>query len=390
VPICARDGRVLGVLQALNKGDGQSFDASDQEYMTILATHAAVALQNARAFEWMARNQASPEQQGETLEQLPASSDPIGSDPSFLRALELARKVASTDASVLLRGESGTGKGMFARMIHRHSPRSRKSYVEVNCAAIPRDLVETELFGVEKGVATGVDSRIGRLEVAHRGTCFLDEIGDMNLEAQAKILKALDDRKIERVGGRKPIPADVRIVAATHQDLEQLIEAGRFRSDLFFRLDVVSITVPPLRLRGEDVLLLAEHFVRIKAARHRRKTPQLSSEVLDCLRAYAWPGNVRELENVIERGVILSIGDVMRVGDLPPLFLQGHDRSRADTNERELVEDADIDLRAALERTERALLRRALEESDGIQTAAARRLGISEGNLRYRLKRLGT
>lgn len=379
VPIRARDGKLLGVLQALNKLDEGGFDASDLEFVSILAVHAAVALQNARLFDTLTRARRGDDDADVTA----AATDPIGKDPRFVEAVEMAKRAARTDASVLLRGESGTGKGVFARLIHRHSARADKTLVEVNCAAIPRDLVESELLGVEKGVATGVEPRKGRLESAHRGTCFLDEIGDMALDAQAKVLKAIEDGKVERVGGRKPVPADARIIAATHQDLEAAIEAGRFRADLYYRLDVVSLRVPALRERPGDVAELAAHFVATKSKRHRLEAPELAAEVIEHLQAYAWPGNVRELENVIERAVVLCGGDTITVGDLPA-SISGSSGVAAAPRDA----GSDLDLKAALERTEGALLRRALEQAEGVQTEAARLLGISESNLRYRLKKL--
>jgi len=235
-------------------------------------------------------------------------------------------------------------------------------------------------------VATGVEARPGRFEQAHGGTLFLDEIGDMALNAQAKVLKALEDGSVQRVGGRKDIPADVRIVAATHRDLERAIREGSFREDLYYRLDVVSIEIPPLRNRSTDVAFLSEAFVRAKARRHGLPTPTLSAGALERLMAYAWPGNVRELENAMERAVVLCADDEITEADLP-VSIAGEALAESSTSVSHGAH-AGFDLRSALARTERSLLRRALEHANGVQTDAAQLLGISESNLRYRLKKL--
>jgi len=379
VPVKNRNGRVLGVLQALNKSGESGFDEADLEYTSILAAHAAVALQTWKVVDAL---------RARVADESPSSTDDefVGEDPAFRAALDMAHRVARTDASVLLRGESGAGKGVFARRIHRESARKRKPFVELNCAALPDDLVESELFGVERGVATGVEARPGRFEQAHGGTLFLDEIGDMALNAQAKVLKALEDGSVQRVGGRKDIPADVRIVAATHRDLERAIREGSFREDLYYRLDVVSIEIPPLRNRSTDVAFLSEAFVRAKARRHGLPTPTLSAGALERLMAYAWPGNVRELENAMERAVVLCADDEITEADLP-VSIAGEALAESSTSVSHGAH-AGFDLRSALARTERSLLRRALEHANGVQTDAAQLLGISESNLRYRLKKL--
>jgi Nif-specific regulatory protein len=389
VPIKDRRGKVLGVLQALNKRSG-SFGSEDERYLLILAAQAAVALQNARSFDRLARERNELSEENALLRRRGATrrSEPVGSDPAFLEALRTVRQVANSTANVLIRGESGTGKGIFARYLHEQSPRARRPFTQINCSAIPHDLVEAELFGIERGVATGVEARKGRLEMAHTGSCFLDEIGDMSAEAQAKILKAIEEGELERVGGRRPLPLDIRVIAATHRDLESLMQSGAFRTDLYYRLNVVSVWIPPLRQRGHDLELLAEHFAQDYARRNSRGKPEFGEEFLELLRAYSWPGNVRELENAIERAVILSSGRELDPGALPP-EIRG-DRPGmsppADPGSSS-PEPAGVGLREALDRYEQALLRRALEQAGGIQTSAAETLGISESNLRYKLKK---
>jgi len=241
----------------------------------------------------------------------------IGSGPEMREVFETIQKVAETDLTVLVRGESGTGKELVAQALHHRGVRSSRPFVAVNCAAISRELVESELFGHEKGAFTGADARrIGRFEAANGGTIFLDEIGDMPLETQAKVLRVLQERKLERVGGTRSVPVDVRIVAATHRDLEADVREGRFREDLYFRLRVVSIDVPPLRERSEDVPALAGRFLEQVAARAIHARRSLSAEAVARLVAHDWPGNVRELRNVIEQAAVLANGQEISATDL--------------------------------------------------------------------------
>jgi Nif-specific regulatory protein len=416
VPIKDRRGKVIGVLQALNKGGAEqpaTFDDADVAYLATLASHAAVAIQNARVYAELARERNELQAENSRLRRRASAkpSEPVGSSPPFLDALETARAVAGSTANVLLRGESGTGKGIFAKLIHQLSPRMRGPLVQINCSAIPHDLIESELFGIERGVATGVEARKGRMEMANSGTCFLDEIGDMSAQAQTKILRVIEDRELERVGGRVTIPLDVRLVAATHQDLEALMDHKRFRADLYYRLNVVTIWLPPLRDRGTDVIDLARFFVKSFGESNGKPRLRLAGETLDLLLAYTWPGNVRELENVVERAVVLCRGDVIEPSALPA-EIRGDAPSAPARDAVEEVppstggdgqpgrgerprmaqgkqQDAVPDLRDSLDQYEKALIRRALRGVDGNQMAAARSLGISESNLRYKMKKHG-
>jgi DNA-binding NtrC family response regulator len=241
----------------------------------------------------------------------------VGTAPALLKAIQAMQRAAATDVTVLLAGESGTGKELFARSLHAWSRRSDGPFIAINCAAIPETLLEPELFGYEKGAFTGATQRkLGRIELAHRGTLFLDEIGELAPTLQAKVLRVLETHEIERVGGTTTVRVDLRLVAATNRDLQREVAERRFREDLFFRLSVLPITVPPLRERGEDILLLARHFVARHAQASGRRTPTIADDAADALFAYAWPGNVRELQNCLERAAILADGNLIRARHL--------------------------------------------------------------------------
>jgi DNA-binding NtrC family response regulator len=303
----------------------------------------------------------------------------IGESGRMQEALSLVHRVAGSDATVLIQGESGTGKELLAKAIHYASPRASGPLVKVNCAALPESLLESELFGHEKGAFTGaLASRQGRFELAHGGTLFLDEVGDLPLHLQVKLLRVLQEREFERVGSSRPIAVDVRLIAATHRDLAAGVKAGQFRDDLYYRLNVVTIVVPPLRERREDIPPLIDHFVRKFAEANRKPIAGLTPAARDLLLRYDYPGNVRELENLIERAVVLTRDDVIGPADLP-LTLQD-----ATT---EVAEPAG--LTAAVEALERRLIREALAGAAGVQTRAAEALGISERVLRYKLKKYG-
>ena len=303
----------------------------------------------------------------------------IGESGRMQEVLSLVRRVAASDATVLIRGESGTGKELIAKAIHYASARAAGPLVTVNCAALPEHLLESELFGHEKGAFTGAQAlRRGRFELAHGGSLFLDEIGDVPLHLQVKLLRVLQEREIERVGSSRPTPVDVRLLAATHRDLEARLGRGEFRDDLYYRINVVTIAVPPLRERREDISLLLDHFLA-KFARANGKTIRgLTREARETLLRYDYPGNVRELENVIERAVVLTRDDVIGAGDLP-LSLTAREPEAGEA----------ASLTAVVEGLERRLIRDALARAGGVQTRAAEALGISERVLRYKLQKYG-
>ena len=327
-------------------------------------------------------------------EDLGFASDLIGEAPAMREVRALIGRVGPTEARVLITGESGTGKELAAAALHAASPRRDKPFVRVNCAAIPRDLVESEMFGHERGAFTGAtERRIGRFELAHTGTLFLDEVGDLGAEAQAKLLRAIEAHEIERVGGGRPIKVDVRILAATNKDLARAVADGSFREDLFFRLNVIPIQLPPLRDRPGDVPALVEHF----AARHRSRSgmPLITwtGEAIGALATYPWPGNVRELANVVERLAILHAGRAISVAALRevlplPRSVSGEPLALPDPDLM-TVTDETLPLSDALDRYERQLIAAALARSDGNVAEAARRLQTDRPNLYRRMRRLG-
>ncbi len=302
----------------------------------------------------------------------------LGASPRMREIFHLLELVSPSDANVLLLGETGTGKELVAQAIHRNSPRAAGPFVVVNCAALPETLMESELFGHERGAFTGAVSRQeGRFLLAHRGSLFLDEIGELSLTTQAKILRVLQTREFEPLGSTRTLKVDVRIIAATNRNLEARVRDGRFRDDLFYRLNVFPIVLPPLRERLDDLALLADHFLRTYGAKNRRKIKTMSPEVLQAFQDHPWPGNIRELENVIERGVIVCPGDTLTRRDLPD-HLQHSGWAVPDS----LVEPE-------LPELERQLISRTLEKVDGQRQAAAEILGISLEELELRLRSYG-
>ena len=258
----------------------------------------------------------------------------VGSSPALRRVLEAVKRAAPTNATVLLLGESGVGKELVARTIHRNSPRASQRFVQVNCAAIPEELIESELFGHEKGSFTGAtEKQIGKFEQADRGTIFLDEVGDMSQKTQAKVLRVLQEQEVERLGSARTIKVDVRVIAATNKNLEDGIQRGEFREDLYFRLNVIPIVVPPLRERREDIPLLVQHFAKLTSEEHNLKPRRFDAAAMDALQRYRWRGNIRELRNAIERLMIMAAADVVRVEDLPPEIRAGGGGGAAITSE---------------------------------------------------------
>ena len=305
----------------------------------------------------------------------------IGESGQMLEVVSLVRRVAPSEASVLIRGESGTGKELIAKAIHFASPRAAGPLIRINCAALPETLLESELFGHEKGAFTGaLVTRKGRFELADEGTLFLDEIGDLPLHLQAKLLRVLQEREFERVGSSQSIRVNVRILSATHRDLEALLKVGQFREDLYYRLNVVTILLSPLRERRQDLPLLIDHFLRVFAEKNGKRIRGFTHEARETLLRYDYPGNVRELENLVERAVVLTRDEVISKDDLP-LMVQ--------PPEKGAEEEGGSSLTAAVEGMERQMIREALARSGGVQTRAAEMLGISERALRYKLKKYG-
>ncbi|MBI5512917.1 MAG: sigma-54-dependent Fis family transcriptional regulator [Deltaproteobacteria bacterium] len=325
----------------------------------------------------------------------------IGNDAAMTATYDILEKVADTPATVLITGESGTGKELIARALHDNSARRDHAFIRVNCGAIPRDLMEAELFGYERGAFTGaVNSKPGRFELAHGGTLFLDEIAEIPVEMQVKLLRAIQEGEIDRVGCVKPTTVSVRLVAATNRDLKREIAAGRFREDLYYRLNVVPIHLPPLRERRSDIPLLIQHFLETHAARFRRPALRLAPEVRACLESYPWPGNIRELENVLERCVLLADGDTIRLRDLPPEVREGSvspEPGEAVGAEEDTDSDSDASgpgglkerVREATARLERELIVKALAQTGTNVTQTARLLKISRKSLQIKMKELG-
>jgi len=324
------------------------------------------------------------------LSRASAGGELVGSGALMDKLRAQVARAAASGARVLITGENGTGKELVARALHEGSPRAGGPFVKVNCAAIPKDLIESELFGHEKGAFTGATARkIGKVESADGGSLLLDEVGDMAHEAQAKLLRVLEENEVERVGGTRPIPVDVRVIAATNQDLARAIAEGRFREDLFYRLNVVPIAVPPLRERREDIPELAEHFRARFAAEVARPAPVLAPDALEELKRWSWPGNVRELRNVIERLSIMVEGERIEAGDVQRVLSEARGRSGATGGAEEPLDADGLPLRDLLERTERRAIERALEAAGGTIADAARALGMDRANLHRKMRRLG-
>ena len=380
VPLITRSGK-LGTLY-VGSARVDAFSESDVKLLGHTSAQIAIAIDNARAHERIAslNAQLSEEKQYLELELQCDFREIVGSSPALRRVLRAVKTVASTDTTVLLLGETGTGKELFARAIHQLSPRCDRSFVRTSVAALPANLLESELFGHEKGAFTGAAaSRPGRLEVANRGTLFLDEVGDIPMEVQPKLLRVLQEREFERLGSNRTQKVDVRIVAATNRDLERMSEDGSFRSDLYYRLSVFPITIPPLRERAGDIPALARHFAAQCARRLGRGVPEIPDTVGDALIRWKWPGNIRELQNVIERAVLLSPGAtlVLPAQDLQPKTPRGSSTPKP---------------RATLQDTERETILHALRESGGViagPAGAAARLGLRRTTLQSKMQKLG-
>jgi two-component system NtrC family response regulator len=320
----------------------------------------------------------------QSLEDKFSSDNIIGRGKAMQRVLEMIAKAAPTRSTVLITGESGTGKELFAKAIHYASPRKDAAFISVNCMALASGVLESELFGHEKGSFTGAVARKrGRFEMAHQGTIFLDEIGELSPELQVKLLRVLQERKFERVGGSEPVEVDIRILAATNRNLAEAVAAGTFREDLYYRLNVVHIETPPLRERREDIPILAAHFLTRYSGENNKVFRGFSPEAMDYLTAYEWPGNVRQLQNVVERCVVLAASDVVQVEDLPTEIRDEESQYKSAVD----LLPTSINLNDTLEKIEVALIRRALARSNFVQVKAAEMLEISKSLLQYKLKK---
>ncbi len=307
-------------------------------------------------------------------------SNLVGTSGPMHQVYEQIAQVARTNTTVLLRGESGTGKELIAHAIHYNSPRAKKPFIKVSCAALPQDLIESELFGYEKGAFTGAyASKKGRFEAAEGGTLFLDEIGDLNLATQVKLLRVLQEREFERLGGTETIRTNIRLIAATNKDLEKAIAASEFREDLYYRLNVFAIFVPPLRERKPDVLLLADHFLEKFSKEHGKNVKRIATPAIDMLSSYHWPGNVRELANVIERAIVVCDSQVIHAHHLPPTLQTAEASGTGQTTT----------LRDSLEAFEKDALQDALKSARGNRAKAARLLATTERIFNYRVRKYG-
>jgi len=311
----------------------------------------------------------------------------IGNSIQIQEVIKFIEKIADTDSTILVTGESGTGKELVAKTIHYNSSRSKKPFIPLNCAAIPKDILESELFGHEKGAFTGaINARIGRFELANHGTLFLDEIGELAPALQVKLLRVLQEKEFERVGGIRTIKVDVRILAATNRDLDKAVKEGTFREDLYYRLNVIPLHLPPLRKMKDDIALLAGHFIKEISKRKRKEPPEISEEIMTSLVNYRWPGNVRELENLVERLIILKGGDVVSPDDLPERLREKRQAEGLPAREYVLSTDG-VDLNTMLDEIENNMIIKALEISKGVKSKAANLLGLNRTTLIEKIKK---
>jgi Nif-specific regulatory protein len=365
--------KVIGCIYLDTISGAGRFDEDHLQLVAAIAGICAVALENARRQQWL-------EQENLRLAtEINLEHNMVGDSPRIREVYQLLSRAAPTDSTVLIEGESGSGKELAARALHRNSPRSGKPFVAINCAAIPAELLETELFGHERGAFTGaVTQKKGRLEVADGGTVFLDEIGELAPALQVKLLRVLQEREFERVGGTRPISVDIRLIAATNRDLGDAVKAKTFRQDLYFRLNVVSLIMPPLRERREDIPMLAGYFVDKHSKKCKVKAKTFSEEAMACLVHYDWPGNVRELENAIERALVMSLSDVILPEDLPESLLEKHAPSGVTIAK----------YHTAVKDLKKRLIVGAVEEAKGNYTEAARLLGVHPNYLHRLIKNL--
>jgi transcriptional regulator with GAF, ATPase, and Fis domain len=375
--------RVIGVIEALNTTTPEGFTDADLHLFSAFASLATTALSRARAFASVRNVSAAFQETVQGRYRLVT-----GSSAAMQEVLRLARVAAATSSTMLLLGESGTGKEVVARSIHEWSSRAEQPFIAVNCTALTPELLESELFGHEKGAFTGaIAQKKGKFELADGGTIFLDEIGDLAPNLQVKLLRVLQDKEFQRVGGVKDLHVDVRILAATNRDLQHAMRNGTFREDLYYRLNVVALTLPALRERREDISALVHHFVEHYCREMNHVPMTIEPEALDRLQNYAWPGNVRELQNTIERAVVLSQGVRITLADLP-VGVNGQSGVRSDGTSTVDEIDESLSLSLAIDEFSRMRIRKALAASGGNQTEAARRLQLPQSNLSRIMKRL--
>ncbi len=366
--------KVTGCIYLDTTSTSSRFDEDQMQLVAAIAGISAVALDNARRLQWLERENLR------LTTEINLDHNMVGEGSRMRAVYQFLSRVAPADATVLILGESGTGKELAARAIHRNSPRSSKPFVAINCAAIPEGLLESELFGHERGAFTGASAqKKGRLEVADGGVVFLDEIGEMAPALQVKLLRVLQEREFERLGGTRPISVDIRLIAASNQDLETSVKAGTFRQDLYFRLNVVSLVMPPLRERREDIAMLADYFVGKFSKKCKVKPKEISPEAMACLVNYDWPGNVRELENAVERALVLGTSDVVRPEDLPESVLEKDSPPGVSAAK----------YHAAVKELKKQLILNALEDAKGNYTEAARILGVHANYLHRLTRNLG-
>jgi Nif-specific regulatory protein len=390
VPLRTPKQEIIGVFQVLNKRDGK-FTTEDEHFVQALANQAAIALENAQTLTLLETRQQALIEENQNLrkevEDRFTTRSILGTSEKINDIRTLIEKTADTNVSVLITGENGTGKELSARAIHYSSARRSKPFVAVNCAALPDTLVESELFGIEKGVATGVERRVGRIESANGGTLFLDEIADLSLTAQAKLLRVLQEREVEWVGGRRPVPVDIRLIAATNKDLKEEIQQNRFRQDLYFRLNVIHIRMPALREMRSDIPVLAMYFVKKYTKEVGRDIQGFTLEAMKAMTTYPWPGNVRELENEVKRAMVLTTSKEIRPQDLSESVLEERLVEPEETSGKK--PGVKQSLKDRVTTLEIQMIRDAMSQTEGDRRRAAKVLGLSHQGLLNKLKRYG-
>jgi transcriptional regulator with GAF, ATPase, and Fis domain len=375
VPLRSSNGDMLGAFEVINKLSG-NFTTDDESALSELAAHAAIALENTQQFEQLlSRHRHIVDQAAEGIRL-------IGQSPAIEALRSTIRRVANTELAILILGENGTGKEVVSQSIHYLSRRRNEPFIAVNCAAITETLLESELFGHEKGAFTDAhESHQGKFELASGGTLFLDEIGDLSLGGQAKLLRVLEEKVVVRVGGSKPIHTDARVIAATNQNLAEMVRQKRFRQDLYFRLNVVTLDLPPLRERGDDMILLAEHFLADFCRKAHRKVLKFSAAARSRLQLHSWPGNIRELRNLMERLAYLSSGDRIEADDLAFILSPGGDTAS--------MASIHLPLTEATDKFQIDYIKKNIERSKGNMSEAAKRMGLHRSNLYRKMRQLG-